>query len=1189
MNTSKRLFALQAALAVVLLFLVAVFASRVVERLQGVRIRLGGSEPVGLKASTRAFLSALRGRVTLTYFVTSRGAMPSSMKGVEDAVTRMLRAWKEAAPEQVDYRVIDPDMPDDVELFLSESSLMPPKLNGVEKELRGALEELGMRLNVRVIHPERLPTAAQDELRAAGIRELDVHYDVQGVQKTARVWSAMRISRDRKSEVEPKIDAQWAQELKSRLAAFVNRLSPKQAAAYASSKAVSPVKLRQVVQDESSEAVVWSSLAIAHDRNQDGFVQGILPGDLPYLEDLVVETLRASGSTVQPVVAISAPARGYASVREFCTSLGGARVTALDLDKDPRVPHDSDLLLWIDPRTASRDHALELERYLATGRSAIVAGSTYTVDYLARDAGKLGYRIAQSGADWGAFLRPFGLSLRPALVSDKNHEAITWQRDGSPIKVDAPFQLRIFPTLFDTRSLLGPNAGALLVSSVSPIGWDPKAVAACGRRVEVIATTSEHARLNDLPETEFDDALFADAEPVPKQPWMVLLKPKDPWKGDLILVGSPVLFHDDPYAQGGNANQTFLRTLLRTYSAPPRLARIRVPRYEPPRVPALSAFSRVAWRVVIVLLVPAFLMVLALRRARSRPLGPRRLPWVKPLAAGAAGLVLVLLLSRILGGLRLPRIDATEDSINTPSPLSTRLLDGVRAGLDVELLVSEGFRMPPELKRTEQRLLAGLRGLGLRPRITRPEDLSAADQKQLRASGIQPFDVDYVLSDAPASARVWSAMRVSLGPKSEVVPRIDARSIEHLEFLLAAAVKRLLDGRTPVLGVLSDLPRLTPGEAHSDYQQKGYTAPVGSDVYSLAKRLLESYGYEVAYINPEAPVYPEKMDVLVWLQPRFPQRSYTQLTKFMAEGGKAVIAIQHYNVQQRQYRGAGFKTVYWPQPQFHSFNDFLKLLGVDQLGDKRGESPGEVLFDRQHADLVLETQVNRSAFREHDPQQVSRPFLIRAAGDGLSQRSVVTSRLGGLLFIWGSRFQLDEARIAQLGLSREILVTTSPRAWTYNWVGSWIPEESFTEPAQFLPGPQPLAVLLEGRFPRMEVKKDEQGRESLSVVEGAGAAGSPGKMLLIGCSEMFKNAHLQAAGYQHDQLLLNAVALLAHGPELAEIQARTKAPKVVPYQPGEVRIAWWGIVLGSAPAVFILYGLLRLLWRRRPILKGSAV
>ena len=1102
MISSKRLLGLQTTLAVALLFLVAVQSSRVIDRHWGGRLRLGGPGSTGLKSSTTAYLEALRGRATLTYFVSSRREMPTHLKSVEDEVGRLLARVKSAAGEKIDIRRIDPDAPQD---------------------------------------PGNVPPSEKVDSRAA----------------------------DSDSRRPPGHD-------------------------YASAKSVSPIKVRKVLRDESSEVAVWSSLALAHDQSEDGLIQGITPGDLPYLEDLIVETLKACESTVQPVIAVAAPSRGYSAVREFAASLGGARVVSLDLDKDPRLPLNSDLLIWIEPASLGWEHAIELERYLATGRSVIVAGSTYSVDYLEREGGKFGYRAVRSSSDWARFLRRFGLGMKPLLTADKNREEITWHRDGNTIKLTAPFHIRVNPSLFDTRSLLGPNAGALLVSAVSPIAWDPKAVAASGRRLEVVATTSESALVMDLPDSEFNDASFEGALPVPKQPWMVLLRPVDPWKGDLLVVGSPILFHDDPYAQGGNANQTFLRTLLRTYTAKARLARIRVPRHVPPIVPELSLGARMAWRIFAVFSLPALLLVAALLRARSAPLGPRGVPWARRVVAGAATLVAVLLFSMALGGLGLGRVDMTEGSINTPSPLSERLIGGAREGLEVELLSSESFRMPPQLKSVEPRALGLLRRLGFRPRITRPEDLPAVEQQRLEASGATSFEVEHVVNDVTMSSRVWSAIRLSRGGKSEMIPRLDARSVDHLEFLLAFGVKRLTEGGAPVLGVLSDLPRLSPGEAHSDYQQKGYTAPVGSDVYSLAKQLLGSYGYRVQYINPETPVFPEKMDVLVWLQPRFPQRTWPQFTRFMAEGGKAVVAVQHYNIQQRQFRGAGFQTVYWPQPQFHGLNEYLKILGVQQVGDKQGEEAGEVLFDRQHADLTLETQVNRSAYREYNPQQVSLPFLIRASLDGLSANSVVTSRLGSLLFIWGSRFVVDDARLGSLGLSRQTLVSTSPRTWTYRWSGGWIPEKSFQEPenaSSFLAGPQPLAMLLEGKFPRMDVKKDETGgREVLRVVDHPKLSQpqAPGKLLLIGCSEMFKSSYLEAEGYQHDQFLLNAVAFLAQGPELAEIQARRRAQKIFPYQSTESKLLLRLMVMGLPPVLFVLYALAHVLWRRKPILGKSA-
>ena len=60
-------------------------------------------------------------------------------------------------------------------------------------------------------------------------------------------------------------------------------------------------------------------------------------------------------------------------------------------------------------------------------------------------------------------------------------------------------------------------------------------------------------------------------------PWMVLLKPEDSWHGELLVMGSSGLFRDEIIRQRGNANAVFLRTLLRSFTAGGRLARVRVP------------------------------------------------------------------------------------------------------------------------------------------------------------------------------------------------------------------------------------------------------------------------------------------------------------------------------------------------------------------------------------------------------------------------------------------------------------------------------------------------------------------------------------------------------------------------------------------------------------------------------------
>ena len=88
-------------------------------------------------------------------------------------------------------------------------------------------------------------------------------------------------------------------------------------------------------------------------------------------------------------------------------------------------------------------------------------------------------------------------------------------------------------------------------------------------------------------------------------------------------------------------------------------------------------------------------------------------------------------------------------------------------------------------------------------------------------------------------------------------------------------------------------------------------------------------------------------------------------------------------------------------------------------------------------------------------------------------------------------------------------------------------------------------------------------------------------MLLLGSSEMFKNHRLFSAGFAHDQLLLNAAAMAALGPRMAELQGRASAPaRGFAVQGSASRAAWRFAVIGGAPLALALVGLWR--WWRPP-------
>ena len=90
-------------------------------------------------------------------------------------------------------------------------------------------------------------------------------------------------------------------------------------------------------------------------------------------------------------------------------------------------------------------------------------------------------------------------------------------------------------------------------------------------------------------------------------------------------------------------------------------------------------------------------------------------------------------------------------------------------------------------------------------------------------------------------------------------------------------------------------------------------------------------------------------------------------------------------------------------------------------------------------------------------------------------------------------------------------------------------------------------------------------------------------MLLIGCSEMFKNHRLFTPGFRADRLLLNASSTLALGPDLAAIASRRPVPRGFDYVEPRSRLQWRIFVLASGPLCLMIFGLVRSVLARRPL------
>ncbi len=998
-------------------------------------------------------------------------------------------------------------------------------------------------------------------------------------------------------------------------------------ARYAARRKISPVRVRSVEHDGYSEQQVWCGLTIAYGAHPVALLPSLSPDDLPRLQATIAGTLDQMERPRRPVIALSVPqgsAGSYTALRDSLASRG--RVIPVDLDSGAAIPREADLLFWMDPGRFNAARLRELNLFLDGGRTAIVAGSVFTAE-LTRGAGGPEVRLRPTGYDAETFLGEFGLHPVKGLVLDETCEDLLI--DG--VKRDVPLVVRCIGYDQDFRTLRGQPNGTLLFETPTAMSLDAGRLAERDWNPEILATTSDKTWIQLLPP---GPVALADLTPehgdrVPRQALLVGLHHSEPSSGWLLVAGASTLFRNELLNHPNAAHVRLLRVLLDSFTTDDRLvaASVRTGRQAP--LSELPPSTRLLWRLICILLPPVVLIALgvavgrfrrgpvraASRRhpVRVRPSGRRWPNSARAIAGGGAALVLLVLLvaaSRRIG----LQADLTGERLNSLTPESREIASLVRGDppIEAELIFSSHDRLPESMRGSLKRLAAMLEefrraGVNLRIKRIDPADLSQAERAELDAAGIAPAKVTTRDQEVTQVRTVYSALRLRRGERTEILRFPDPASFDNLEFRLAFGWWRLATGRHPQVVFASDTPRMSPAE-QLEFEQHGLSSPMGTDVYSLARAAVANCDFRVSHVNPHDPVLPAEDDLLVWLQPRRDaSKMYEELVRHLHAGGRAILAVQHFNMQSRQYPGSDFKIVYWPQPQFPD----VELLYFPEIGVQLVR---EVLFDELRTHLPLQTQVMRGGRTEYKPMEAALPFMLRASAANFSPSSPITQSLGDQGFLYASYLRWDDARLAELGLRATPLITTSAHTWSLDWQGGWLPDSLLAGPPRGADGKPiwlgrvPLAVLFEGNFPlpskplRINISPMFAGlqgmpaeEESLATAPRAPAAapavpGAPGKLLFIGCSEAFKNYRLAEPEFRGDQLLINAVATLALDEKLARIATRRPVERGFDLTSSAERLKWRVVVVAAFPLALVGFGfLLERLRRRTPAATGKGL
>ncbi len=589
--------------------------------------------------------------------------------------------------------------------------------------------------------------------------------------------------------------------------------------------------------------------------------------------------------------------------------------------------------------------------------------------------------------------------------------------------------------------------------------------------------------------------------------------------------------------------------------------------------------------------------------------------WIKvrmqPRAGRAMARALVLLLPlwllamMVIEPVGLGRFDLTEDRLYTVSPASREMLSKLDAPLRATLYVSPQDRMPAGMKtlrRDVEDLLEELgRVAGGRLQtsvvVIDPQALRAEEQEKLPAvseddveppdvdslseeeelaerllkDGVRPFEVRSVEADGFGVALVYSALVLSYKDRAEqVIPRIRPAMLPVLEYEVMMRVDRLQRLGKPKVALVAPVERQPVEPALAKvYRDMGKPVPDRrTDHYSTLQKALKRLEFQVHRLERfgEDRPLPDDADLIIVPSPdQWSERQVYELNAALRRGQPVLLATQRYSFVYRPFRGR------------YKVSAELTGTGVDRLLTACGTPLGqEWLMDRSsEAITIVGTSMMAQQAQRPAPVEMDTHILVPASG--MNDAVAVTNRLGRLLMMWASPLHVDTGRAEAAGLTATELLHSSAESWLVPaHVGNLVNND--VQPPETFDGPQTLAVLLEGTFPdafgTMHVPGWTAGEPGEALPEMSGEA-VPTRMMVIGCDQLLRDRFITSA--DNGRFVLNAIDSLALGDTLVSIRGKQPVDRRIERVSARVRTAHRVAVVGAAPLLIALLGLVRVL------------
>jgi len=436
--------------------------------------------------------------------------------------------------------------------------------------------------------------------------------------------------------------------------------------------------------------------------------------------------------------------------------------------------------------------------------------------------------------------------------------------------------------------------------------------------------------------------------------------------------------------------------------------------------------------------------------------------------------------------------------------------------------------------------------------------------------------------DEVTNKLIYSSIGVGYKDREEeIIPRIMPQTLEELEYRLVSTIYRLTREKEPVVALVApkEAVNIDP-QMKRMLQQMGQPVPTTEDPYIYLEQILRAEKYDVRRVDltQESPL-PAEYDTLVVVNPRgLNERQRWETNRVIVSGKAVVLAVQNYEWDYRPTRRGTTLTRRDEEPRINELLDHYGL-GISE----------EILMDANHVPLTIQSSANTLAALLGGGQTVNLPIHILVNNTSMDHETSITNRLSTVFYLWGSPLTLDEEKLKKHSLDAKPLMWTSDNAWS-------IPStqqptaESFEQPAAGTKR-YPLMAMVTGQFP--DAFKDQPRPEwpeeprmpnqpppppKPEEPEAEPITPGPGKLILLGCSEMFRKNFLQAGNLD---LFMNCVDAVTLGDDLVNVRSRKPIDRAISKPKPATRTFWKAVNYGLATTIIAAAGIVSAVLRRR--------